>query len=173
MVGSPEQLEEESRRYGQLQLLRMQMARQAQAQEEAALPEKDGMAKGVFIFFLIVCVIGDVIDFFTAGTIGWLIGIVIDFFLLITLGFSKKKKDQLYKILTGLGLETVLPIGSTLPFRTLFLLWAYWGSKKKTQDTISTGTQIAKFFGSEGAAIGRGPSGMKKTGESDTIKKVG
>lgn len=136
MAGPTEQLEEQSRRYGQLQLLRMQLAKQ-EPQESEPAPKQDGMTFGVFLFFLVVCIIGDLVDFFTAGTVGWLIGIAIDFFLLITLGFSKKKKDQLYKILTGLGLETVLPIGSTLPFRTVFLLWAYLGSKKKLRTAAS------------------------------------
>lgn len=158
MPESSEQLAEETRRYGQLQLLRMRAA-QAASQVTAIAPEQNEMGKGTFIFFLILCVIGDLIDFFTAGTIGWVTGIVIDFILLIGLGFSKKKRDQMYKILVGLGLETVLPAINMLPFRTGFLLWARYASQRKAAGPSAMPTTSLPA------------PGMPEGGKSGTMKK--
>jgi len=82
------------------------------------------------------CVIGDVIDFFTAGTIGWLIGIFIDLILLALLGISKSGRKQWKKWVTGLVGESI-PIVAVLPLRSISLIWSFIFSRSAKLQTVS------------------------------------
>jgi hypothetical protein len=162
MAGSTEQLEEESRRYGQLEIDRRETFRQQQEAQASPGQHREGMSFKTFLLFLIPSIIADIVDLVTAGTIGWAIGIAVDALLLIGLGFSKnKKKAQVYKVLAGLGLETVLPVLSMLPFRTLFVIWAYASEKPKMRKAAEIGAKVLPF-------VSPGGKVEKKPG-SDTI----
>jgi hypothetical protein len=155
---------EQSRRYGELEIARMQMAQQ---QREQSMPsqQREGMRFGTFLFFLVPSIVADIVDFVTAGTIGWIIGIAVDAILLIGLGFSKnKKRSQVYKILAGLGLETVLPVLGMLPFRTIFVVWAYASEKPKVQKAMGVATKVLQFSGPKRK--------VEKMSDSDTIEEA-
>lgn len=132
----------ELRHYAQLTQQRAQAAQEAEA-EPGSNPaaQRKPMSRGFFAVFLVIAIIGDVVDFFTGGTIGWVIGMIIDAILLLGFGFKKGSRKQFQRILIGIGLETVLPIINMLPFRTLALIWAYMESRGKTK-SVATAVNI-------------------------------
>lgn len=114
-----------------------------EAEQEEREPGTTGPQKMGLIFFiggLFFCVIGDLIDFFTAGTIGWLIGLFIDTALLVMFGLSKAGRKQLKRMLVGLVGES-FPIIATLPLRTIFLIWAFIKSRSKI---VAEATSVAQ-----------------------------
>jgi hypothetical protein len=91
-------------------------------------PKKMGIM--FFSILLILCVIGDLIDVFTAGTIGWVVGLFIDGILLLATGLSKAGRKQFKRILVGVLGETIpIPFLAILPFRSLFLTWSFVKSR--------------------------------------------
>ncbi len=94
------------------------------------------MGWAFFLFLLVVCLILDVIDAFTAGTIGWLTGIVGDIFLAAVTGMTKSGRKQFGKILTGLIGESI-PIIGFLPLRTGFLIWGFVSSRSAVLQEVS------------------------------------
>ena len=118
---------------------RQQAEQERQASEAEAEKNKPvPISLGLFIPLLILNGIGDIIDFFTAGTIGWLIGLFISGINMITLGLSKSGRKQFKAILIGTGIETVPIIGSMLPGRTGALIWAFIKSRSTIAATISS-----------------------------------
>lgn len=105
---------------------------------EQDLPKTEKpMGLFLFLFLLIISVIGDAIELFTVGTIGWLSGLLVDAILLLTLGLSKAGRRQLKRIFVAVGLETI-PVVGVLPIRTVFLIWAFAKSRSKTIQKVST-----------------------------------
>ena len=123
------------------QLIANQLAIQQEAEQERVAEEKEAeenepvpMSWGFFIKVEIVCIIGDLIDFFTAGTLGWLIGLAIDGILFMAVGLSKSGRKQFKRIVVGLLAETI-PIIDVLPFRTIFMAWGFIKSRSKIAST--------------------------------------
>ena len=91
-------------------------------------PEKIGL-----IFFsvaLFLSVVGDLIDFFTVGTIGWLTGLLIDGILALIFGMSKSGRKQFKRMLVAFMAESI-PFINMLPFRTIFTIWSFIKSRSK------------------------------------------
>lgn len=85
----------------------------------------------IFVAFAgILCVVGDAIDLFTAGTIGWLIGLFIDAILALMFGLSSAGRKQFKRMAVGLFGESI-PIIAMFPLRTGFLCWAFISSRSK------------------------------------------
>ena len=106
---------------------------QLEAEQEEREPGTTGPKKMGLIFFAIagiLCVVADVIDFFTGGTIGWFIGLFVDGILLLMFGLSSAGRKQFKRIIGGLVGES-FPIIATLPLRTIFLCWAFISSRSK------------------------------------------
>ncbi len=103
-------------------------AEQEQNESEAPEPKKMGL-----IFFLVALffsVIGDLIDFFTGGTIGWLIGLAIDGILALMFGMSSSGRKQFKKMAIGFVGESI-PFVAMLPFRTITTIWSFVSSHSK------------------------------------------
>lgn len=97
-------------------------------------PEKMGLL--LFLPLLFLCVIGDLIDIFTVGTIGWLVGIFIDVILLVTTGLSKSGRKQFKRILIGAVADS-FPFVAFLPFRSVFLIWAFIKSRSEAAQYLA------------------------------------
>ncbi len=109
-------------------------------EEEGKENQPEAPAKmGVMFFWilLILCVIGDLIDLVTVGTIGWLIGLFIDAIVLLATGLSKGGRKQFKRIIIGLIGDSI-PVLSILPFRSIFLTWAFINSRSSTVQKISS-----------------------------------
>ncbi len=104
---------------------------ESQKRSEAEAQEKESRKMGVMFFslLLILCVIGDLIDIFTAGTVGWLVGLFIDAVLLIATGLSKSGRKQFKRIVIGVIGDSI-PILAILPFRSFFLTWSFINSRR-------------------------------------------
>lgn len=130
------------------QLSAQQEAQRARIAEEkkTAQNQQSPMSLGLFIPLIILCIIGDVIDFFTGGTIGWVIGLFIDAIIMIATGISKSGRKQFKRIVVGLLAETI-PIIDALPFRTISLTWGFVKSRSTIAQVIdsklSTTSKIA------------------------------
>ncbi len=110
------------------------------AEEDLAHKQENAQARmgwGIFLIALLLSLIADVVEFFTAGTLGWFVGLFVDLILLAMLGFSKAGKKQFKKWIWGPLIEKI-PILSTIPlFRVGFLIWAFVSSRSKTLQAIS------------------------------------
>ena len=126
---TPEQQQEqlESARAVDQQILD---AQEAKTQAETVAQEKEGKKIGTMFFFilLILCIIGDIIDIITVGTIGWLVGLFIDAILLMSMGVSKGGRKQFKRMIIGVIGDSI-PIVNILPFRSGFLIWSYIKSR--------------------------------------------
>lgn len=98
-------------------------------------PEKMGVM--FFSIFLLLCIIGDLIDIFTVGTIGWLVGLFIDGIVLLATGMSKAGRKQFKVIAVGLIGDSV-PILAVLPFRSIFLTWGFIKSRSSIASAIDS-----------------------------------
>jgi len=124
-----------------LNLDQERQAYQARLQEEqeerepgTTGPEK--MSLLLFLPLLFLCVVGDLIDIFTAGTIGWGIGLFIDAVLLISTGLSKSGRKQFKRILIGAVADS-FPFVAFLPFRSIFLVWAFIKSRSEAAQHLA------------------------------------
>lgn len=132
--------EEEQEYMYQLELARAQQ-RMFQDEENARLIEEESqkpVPMGVifFIILLIICLIADLIDIFTGGTLGWVIGLFVDFILLILIGISKSGRKQFKRILAGIIGDSI-PFVAFLPLRSIFLIWAFMSSRPKLMSAIN------------------------------------
>lgn len=109
---------------------------QARIEAEKNYKEQDKMGVVFFAIMLALCVIGDGIDVFTGGTFGWLIGLFIDAVLLISTGLTKAGRKQFKRILVG-ALGDSIPILAFLPFRSIFLVWAFIKSRSTKLQSIA------------------------------------
>ncbi len=106
------------------------LATEQEEREPYSTKPAEKMGLLFFIFAMFFCVIGDLIDFFTGGTIGWLIGLFIDGILALMFGLSKAGRKQFKRMAVGLIGES-FPIIATLPLRTIFLIWSFVSSHSK------------------------------------------
>ncbi|GEM_PF-4825653 len=118
-----------------LNLDRERQAYQArmEAEQEEREPGTTGPEKMSLLLFLpllFICVIGDLIDIFTVGTIGWVVGLFIDAILLIATGLSRAGRKQFKRILIGAAADS-FPLVAFLPFRSIFLVWAFIKSRNE------------------------------------------
>ena len=114
-----------------------------QEEQEEREPGTTGTEKmGLLLFLplLFLCVIGDLIDIFTAGTIGWLIGLFIDGILLITIGLTRAGRKQFVRVLIGVFGDS-WPFLAIMPFRTAGLVWAFISSRSKIAKKVSSVTK--------------------------------
>ena len=115
----------------------LRMAAEQEEREPHSTKPVEKMSLLFFIGALFFCVIGDLIDFFTAGTIGWLIGLFIDAILALMFGLSKAGRKQFKRMAVGLIGES-FPIIAMLPLRTIFLIWSFISSHSKVAGRISS-----------------------------------
>lgn len=108
-----------------------------QESEENQNQPEESQKMGIMFFsiFLLLCVIGDLIDIFTAGTIGWLVGLFIDGIVLLATGMSKAGRKQFKVIVVGLIGDSI-PILAVLPFRSIFLTWGFIKSRSSIATAI-------------------------------------
>lgn len=148
----------------QLAQSRQQQAQLAAKQQNAQTKSK-GIGIVMFLCILLFTVFLDLVDFFTAGTIGTLIGIIGDGILLIVTGISKAGKKQFKKILV-MTLGEAIPVVSILPLRTIMWTWSFlashpeWfvrlGKALKVAGTVaSVASKIPTPLSPELAAAGR------------------
>lgn len=111
-----------------------------EAEEKENQPEKqEKMDTTMFAILLLLCVVGDLIDILTVGTIGWLVGLFIDGIVLLVTGLSKAGRKQFKRILFGVLGETIpVPFLAMIPFRSLFLIWSFIKSRSVTIQSISS-----------------------------------
>lgn len=112
-------------------------------QEEPATPTDGVEPIGWVMFFCLalVSLIGDGVEIFTAGTLGWFVGLLCDGILLVILGFTKSGKKQFRRVLVGLFGE-LIPIVNVLPLRTAFIIWAFIKSRSVTAQQIAHVTKL-------------------------------
>lgn len=131
-----------------------QMAQEQQATEEKTRreeQEKNKMGWGVFIFSLLLSLIADLIEIFTAGTLGWFTGLLIDFVLFFTLGFTRAGQKQWKKLIGALFAESIYVV-NILPIRTIMLTWSFIASRPKLMSKIDKTLKIASKIPSPIAA---------------------
>ena len=117
----------------QLEYDRALAQRQLDADTAQTEPQdKEGKKIGPLLFFilLILCVVADLIDLFTVGTIGWIIGLFVDAVLLVSMGLSRGGRKQFKKLVVGVIGDTI-PILAILPFRSFFLVWSFVKSREE------------------------------------------
>lgn len=112
--------------------------------EENQPQNLDKMGILFFSIFLILCVVGDLIDLVTVGTLGWLVGLFIDGVVLLATGLSKAGRKQFKRIIIGLAGDSI-PVLAILPFRSLFLTWAFINSRSSTAQKFSA--RLSKVSG--------------------------
>lgn len=100
-----------------------------------ALDEPMGLT--FFVFFLIFCILADLIDVFTLGTVGWVTGFFVDAILLLATGLSRSSRRQFKRIVVGV-LGDSIPLINVLPFRSIFLTWAFIKSQSSKISTIAS-----------------------------------
>ncbi len=119
------------------------------AEEDSARQQEEVEARmgwGIFLTALILSLVADAAEFFTAGTLGWFVGLVIDLILLLMLGLSTAGRKQFKKWIWGPVIETV-PLLSTFPFiRVAFLIWSFVSSRSKKLRAVAeiASTGLAK-----------------------------
>ena len=96
----------------------------------------------LFVILLILCVIADLIDIITAGTVGWLIGLFVDAVLLLAMGISKSGRKQFKRMVVGVIGDSI-PLLAFLPFRSLFLVWSF--IKSRHEPPIQLGLSSYKW----------------------------
>jgi len=104
------------------------------AEEEAQGTEKNQKTLDELKKILKIAIIGDVIDFFTVGTIGWVTGWFIDGWIYIKLsklGLASKHKGGLW---TSIIIEKIPVLDALFP-RSLYI---YLGIYKKTKDELES-----------------------------------
>lgn len=116
---------------------------QSRDREENQPQEPAKMGIMMFAILLILCVIADLVDFFTVGTIGWLVGLFVDAILLLSVGLSKGGRKQFKRIVIGVVGDTI-PVLAVLPFRSLFLIWAF--VKSRQEPPIQLGLSGYKYI---------------------------
>lgn len=119
-------------------------ARQIQDAPDPA-DQKQPMGLAFFLPVLGFTVILDLVDAFTAGTIGWLVGIFGDMVLLLVFGMSKGGRKQLRKMLISV-LGEKIPVVATLPLRTVMLVIAYVQSNPKITERLGTVAKVAGYI---------------------------
>ena len=121
----------------------------ALSQTESEQQEKDSenqpetparMGTMMFAILLLLCVVADIIDILTAGTIGWLVGLFVDAVLLLSIGLSKSGRKQFKRIVIGVIGDSI-PILAVLPFRSIFLIFGFIKSRSTTIQSISSVAQ--------------------------------
>lgn len=114
----------------------------AEQEEREPYSTKPEEKMGIFFFLaaLTLSVIGDLIDFFTAGTIGWLIGLLIDGILAMMFGFSSSGRKQFKKMLIAFIGESI-PFIAMLPFRTITTIWSFISSRSKIAKKLTSRAQ--------------------------------
>ena len=124
--------------------LNLEQARQQDQAQLAAQQEEEGVTQpqekmsGVFFFAaLTLSVIGDLIDFFTGGTLGWLTGLAIDAILALMFGASNSGRKQLKKMAIAFLAETI-PFIDVLPFRTIFTIWSFVSSRSALAQKVAS-----------------------------------
>ncbi len=110
----------------------------AQTEKEKQKEEQKKIRLPIFLVILFLCVVGDIIDALTGGTLGWLIGILIDLILVgMTLPIKSLRaqtKDNIGTIIGAIGGETV-PFLGFLPFRTALVIYLFIISRSKLAQT--------------------------------------
>ena len=91
----------------------------------------------LFAILLLLCVVADLVDMITVGTIGWVMGLFVDAVLLLAVGLSKGGRKQFKRIIIGIIGEKI-PVINILPFRSLFLIWSFVKSRSATIQSVST-----------------------------------
>ncbi len=119
------------------------MARlEAEQEERESVPRNSsGMSWLLFLPLLIMCAASDILDVFTAGTIGWVAGLFVDGVLLLAVGLNKAGRKQFKRILVG-ALGDSIPIIAFLPLRSIFLIWAFIKSRNETAQRVSNITRV-------------------------------
>ncbi len=114
----------------QLETDRAISQREVDREEEKKNQPKEPTKIGtmMFLVLLLLCVVADLTDIVTVGTVGWLIGLFVDAILLLTLGMSKGGRKQFKRMLVGVIGDSI-PILSILPFRSFFLVWSFVKSR--------------------------------------------
>lgn len=113
-------------------------AEQEKQESEKLEPKKMGLV--FFIAALFFSVIGDLIDFFTGGTIGWLIGLFIDAILALMFGMSSSGRKQFKKMVVGFVGESI-PFVAMFPFRTITTIWSFISSRSKIAKKLTSVAQ--------------------------------
>ncbi len=103
-----------------------------QEENQSEAPVK--MDTMLFAILLLLCVVADLIDVFTAGTVGWFVGLFVDAILLLALGLSKSGRKQFKRMIIGVIGDSI-PVLAFLPFRSFFLIWSFVKSRHGTQTT--------------------------------------
>lgn len=112
------------------QLNRARMENPFPTEDAAALPKEKGMSKGIFIFLLVLAIIGDLGDLANFTGLGILVSfaidIVIGIIMFLTIGFTSPKNmgKNLAKT-AGAVFADFIPFIDFLPFRTLGIIWIY------------------------------------------------
>ena len=118
----------------------LRMAAEQEEREPYSTKPEEKMGLLFFITGLFFCVIGDLVDFFTAGTIGWLTGLLIDAILALMFGLSKSGRKQFKRMLVAFVGESI-PIIGMLPFRTIFLIWSFISSRSEIAKKLTSVAQ--------------------------------
>lgn len=119
-----------------------QEAKQKAGQEKEASIQNPRMSWGMFLAMGIPSLIADVVEFFTAGTLGWIVGALVDIYLLILGGSSKSGRKQFKKLLVAVIGETI-PIIDALPLRTAIVVWSFISSRSATFAKIGKTMNVA------------------------------
>ncbi len=114
-----------------------QLQAEKKAQESPTAKPKEKMGLIFFLTALFLSIVGDLIDFFTGGTIGWFVGLFIDAILALMFGLSKSGRKQFKRMAIALVGESI-PIIDMLPLRTIFLIWSYIKSRSKIIENIDS-----------------------------------
>ena len=104
-----------------------QQAEKEEVEATPAVSQNSGvkeMSTFFFVCWLIAFLIIDLIEIFTAGTIGWIVGILGNILFFLIVRQKKLGKDKIQKILVGLIGDSI-PFLDILPLRTLSLIWAH------------------------------------------------
>jgi hypothetical protein len=115
----------------------MQLAAEQEEREPDSTQPQEKMSGLFFFAALTLSVIGDLIDFFTGGTIGWLVGLGIDALLAIMFGTSNSGRKQLKKMAIAILAETI-PFIDVLPFRTIFTIWSFISSRSTVAQKLAS-----------------------------------
>ena len=108
-----------------------------QSKKSEEKPRRKPMGLLAAAFLLMLSGSGDLIELFTAGTLGDLVGLFIDFLLIIaTLVYAPLRKE--WKVIfSGIFLETIpVPFLNVGPWRTATVMWAFLRSRNKNVEGL-------------------------------------
>lgn len=108
----------------------LRMAAEQEEREPHSTKPEEKMGLLFFLSSLFLSVLGDTIDLFTGGTIGWLTGFFIDGILALMFGLSSSGRKQFKKMAIAFVGESI-PIIDMLPFRTITTIWSFASSHSK------------------------------------------